>query len=97
IYYVSVTGITGTHSAPHLQIKAACRMIRKSTSLPIAVGFGIRSASQVSEIASSADGVVVGSAIVELVEQGVRNGLGSEALISGVLDLVKTLAQASRA
>ncbi|MEM7072712.1 MAG: tryptophan synthase subunit alpha, partial [Pseudomonadota bacterium] len=47
IYYVSVTGITGTHSAPHLQIKAACRMIRKSTSLPIAVGFGIRSASQV--------------------------------------------------
>lgn len=72
IYYVSITGITGTASPVAADVRGAVDRIRRFTSLPVAVGFGIRTAEQAQEIGHAADAAVVGSAIVSRIEQHVR-------------------------
>jgi len=67
LYYVSVAGITGKQSAALASIETAVARFRQTTDLPIAVGFGVRTPEQAGQIACVADGVVVGSAIVDLV------------------------------
>ncbi|NMW31677.1 tryptophan synthase subunit alpha [Altererythrobacter sp. RZ02] len=67
VYYVSVAGITGKQQAATASIEDAVAKLKASTDLPIAVGFGVRTPEQASAIAKVADGVVVGSALVELV------------------------------
>src|SRR5260221_12880129 len=67
VYYVSVLGITGTKAPDLKSVKANVRRLRKHTSLPIAVGFGVKTAEQARTIALDADGVVVGSALVNAV------------------------------
>ena len=67
LYYVSVAGITGKQQAALESIESNVARIKKSTDLPVAVGFGVRTPEQAREIARVADGVVVGSALVELV------------------------------
>ena len=69
IYYVSVAGITGLQQAAAGSIEQAVARLKASTDLPIAVGFGIRTPDQAAAVARIADGVVVGSAIVDLVAQ----------------------------
>ncbi len=69
VYYVSVAGITGLQQAATASIEEAVNKLKAATDLPIAVGFGVRTPEQASAIAKVADGVVVGSALVELVEQ----------------------------
>ena len=65
VYYVAVAGVTGTKSASAISIEKAVATIKEYTSLPIAVGFGIKSPQDVNIVAQSADGVVVGSSIVK--------------------------------
>jgi len=67
IYYVSVAGITGKQQAALGSIEAAVARLKAATDLPVAVGFGVRTPEQAAAIARHADGVVVGSALVELV------------------------------
>ncbi|WP_353230076.1 tryptophan synthase subunit alpha [Novosphingobium sp.] len=67
VYYVSVAGITGKQSAALTSIENAVARLKATTDLPIAVGFGVRTPEQAGPIARVADGVVVGSAIVDLV------------------------------
>ena len=67
LYYVSVAGITGLQQAAASSIEQAVARLKAATDLPIAVGFGIRTPDQAAAVARVADGVVVGSAIVELV------------------------------
>jgi tryptophan synthase alpha chain len=67
VYYVSVAGITGKQQAAQASIEEAVARLKAATDLPIAVGFGVRTPEQAAAIARVADGVVVGSAIVELV------------------------------
>ncbi|MXO48375.1 tryptophan synthase subunit alpha [Erythrobacter vulgaris] len=67
LYYVSVAGITGKQQAAQTSIDEAVARLKAATDLPIAVGFGVRTPEQAGEIAKVADGVVVGSALVELV------------------------------
>ncbi|SMQ57834.1 tryptophan synthase, alpha chain [Altererythrobacter xiamenensis] len=67
LYYVSVAGITGKQQAAQASIEEAVSRLKSATDLPVAVGFGVRSPEQAAEIAKVADGVVVGSALVELV------------------------------
>ncbi len=67
VYYVSVAGITGLQQAAQASIDAAVARLKAATDLPIVVGFGVRTPEQAAAIAKVADGVVVGSAIVELV------------------------------
>ena len=88
IYYVSVAGITGKQQAAQGSIDEAVARIKAATALPVAVGFGIRTPEQAAAIARVADGVVVGSAIVELV--GEHGGEAPEM----VREYVATLAKA---
>ena len=69
LYYVSVAGITGLQQAAQASIESAVARLKAATDLPVAVGFGVRTPEQAGAIAAVADGVVVGSAIVELVGQ----------------------------
>jgi tryptophan synthase alpha chain len=70
LYYVSMTGVTGVRSVASDAARAAVARLKQHTDLPIAVGFGIRTAEAAAEIARSADAVVVGSALVDEVAQG---------------------------
>ena len=69
VYYVSVAGITGLQQAATASIASAVARLKAATDLPIAVGFGVRTPEQAGAIAKVADGVVVGSALVELCAQ----------------------------
>ena len=73
VYYVSVTGITGTASAAATSIADAYRRIRKQTNLPIVTGFGIRTPEQAAQSANLSDGAVVGSAVVDIIAGGLAN------------------------
>jgi tryptophan synthase alpha chain len=71
VYYVAIAGITGTKSAATDSIRSAFTRLREETDLPAVAGFGIRSAEQANEVATIADGVVVGSALVQKIEDAV--------------------------
>lgn len=91
LYYVSVAGITGQQQAAQASIEEAVTRLKAGTDLPVAVGFGVRTPEQAAAIARVADGVVVGSAIVEIVGQ-----YGKDAG-PHVRDYVKSLSDAIRA
>jgi tryptophan synthase alpha chain len=80
IYYVSREGVTGVRAQLAVGIAAAVARIRRFTPLPVAVGFGISSRAQVAEVAAQADGVVVGSALVNVIGDnlGQRARIGPE-------------------
>jgi len=69
LYYVSVAGITGLQQAAQASIEDAVTRLKAGTDLPIAVGFGVRAPEQAAAIGAVADGVVVGSAIIDLIAQ----------------------------
>jgi len=73
LYYISITGITGTAVPKIEDIKKGVAKIRKISKLPIAVGFGISSPAQAKEIAEVADGIVIGSAVVKLINENRNN------------------------
>ena len=89
IYYVSVAGITGLQQAAQGSIDEAVARLKAATALPVAVGFGIRTPEQAAAIARVADGVVVGSAIVELV--GEHGGEAPEMIREYVAGLAKAV------
>lgn len=76
LYYVSVAGITGLQQAAQTSIDEAVARLKAHTDLPVAVGFGVRTPEQAADIARVADGVVVGSALVELVAKHGANAAG---------------------
>ncbi len=97
VYYVSITGITGTRSAAKETLEAEIPRIRRHTSLPIAIGFGIRSPAQAGEASRIADGAVVGTAIVETLAGSLdAAGHATPGTIRAVLDHVRSLAEAVR-
>ena len=69
LYYVTITCITGQHSANINELQESILEVKKQTNLPILSGFGINNAKQVKEICSFCDGVVVGSSIVKIIEE----------------------------
>ena len=79
LYYISITGVTGTATPVIEDIQRDVERIREASVLPIAVGFGISTPEQAREIAPVADGVVVGSAFVRLIEEsGGRENLAAQ-------------------
>jgi tryptophan synthase alpha chain len=89
LYYVSVAGITGKQSAALTTIETAVARFKQTTDLPIAVGFGVRTPEQAGPIARVADGVVVGSAIVDLVAiHGTRAAEPVRALVADLAHAV---------
>jgi tryptophan synthase alpha chain len=94
VYYVSITGITGAAAPDTGKVAAAVARIKRHTQLPVCVGFGVRTAAQARAIAEDADGVVVGSALVDAVRQSLGPGAKStSATIAAVTDLVRALAE----
>lgn len=97
VYYVAITGITGTASADAKDVHKHVTRIKASTQLPVCVGFGIRTPEQARAIAKGADGVVVGSVLVTTIEKSLsKAGKATPKTVSGVLDLVKSLSAALR-
>ena len=69
IYAVSIAGITGARKDLHLQVKAAIQKIRKLTRIPVAIGFGISNPKQAAEASKLADGIIVGSAVIDVISK----------------------------
>lgn len=97
VYYVSITGITGT-AAPDVEaVHTQVDRIRRATTLPVVVGFGVKTPEQAKAIARGADGVVVGSALVNAIERSLdKDGKATGQTVSAVLDLVDSLASGLR-
>jgi tryptophan synthase alpha chain len=97
VYYVSIAGITGTKAPDLTEVGGHVGRIKAETRLPVAVGFGVKTEKQVSEIAGLAEGVVVGSALVSAIAQSFDDeGKATRATGSQVLALVERLAAALR-
>jgi len=97
VYYVSITGITGAASPNPRAVHDQVARIRQASDLPVAVGFGVKTPAQAKAIAKGADGVVVGSALVNAIAQNLgTRGQSTGKTVSMVLDLVKSLAGALR-
>jgi tryptophan synthase alpha chain len=97
VYYVSITGITGSAIPDAAKVTAAVARIKRHTGLPVAVGFGVKNADSARAIAQGADGVVVGSALIEAMRASLKDGKASAGTVKAVSDLVAELAQGVRA
>lgn len=97
VYYVAVTGVTGGTIASYDAVGDAVARIKRHTDLPVAVGFGVKTAADAVAIARGADGVVVGSALVERVRLSLDgDGRATEKTVSAVTSLVAELAAGVR-
>src|SRR5215813_3586790 len=97
VYYVSITGITGAATPEFGRVAQAVARIKRHTDLPIAVGFGVKNAEHARTIAQGADGVVVGSALVEAVRTSLDpDGKATPKTVAAVTDLIAELADGVR-
>jgi tryptophan synthase alpha chain len=97
VYYVSITGITGTRSATGADLAAGIARVRRATDLPIAIGFGIRSPAQAGEATTIADAAIVASVLIETLARDLDEaGRASPKTAQLVLDQVRGLADAVR-
>ena len=93
VYYVSIAGITGTRSAATTDIASAVARLKRHTALPVAVGFGIKTADQAEAVAREADAAVVGSALVQKIADNLQHPAAAK---DAVLSLVRDLAAGVR-
>jgi tryptophan synthase alpha chain len=97
VYYVSITGITGTAAPNAARVGDAVARIKRHTSLPVAVGFGVRDAARARAIAEGADGVVVGSALIDALRETLdKDGKATAGTVKAVTNLVASLAEGVR-
>ena len=93
VYYVSITGITGTQ-APNLKdVSKNLKEITSVTDLPVVIGFGIRSPSQASTMANISDGIVVGSAVVDLIKSSLDCDKPKKHLLNTCLDFIRKVSK----
>jgi tryptophan synthase alpha chain len=98
VYYVSIAGVTGTAAPDAGKVATAVARIKRHTSLPVAVGFGVKSAEQARAIAQRADAVVVGSALVDALSKSLAGGgKAGPGTVKAVTDLVAELAAGVKA
>jgi tryptophan synthase alpha chain len=95
VYYVSITGITGTQAPDIKNVEDNIKKIREVTDLPIVIGFGIRSPAQATLMAEVSDGIVIGSAVVDLIKKTIdeNSDANSEDFIT-CLDFTKEISKA---
>jgi tryptophan synthase alpha chain len=97
VYYVSITGITGSASADTNAVGEAVARIKRHTKLPVCVGFGIRTPDAARAIAENANGAVVGTALVDALRDSLdAEGRATPSTVGAVADLVSALAQGVR-
>ena len=88
LYFVTITGITGQHSANILDLVQSIKEFKKQTNLPIVSGFGIKNEKQVQDVCRISDGAVVGSSIVKIIENNLDN---TDKAITIIKEFVKKL------
>ncbi|MXV45005.1 tryptophan synthase subunit alpha [Saccharibacter sp. 17.LH.SD] len=96
VYYVTITGITGTNSATEEQLTQAMTRLRRATSLPVVAGFGITTPEQARSASKITDGAVVASAIIKEMAATFQDGKATEKSIPTALAKIRSLAQAVR-
>lgn len=97
VYYVAITGITGTRSASSEHLAAAIPRVRNATGLPIAIGFGVRTPQQAAEASRVADAAVVASALIDTLAANLdEQGRAKPGAVEKVLDQVRALAAGVR-
>jgi tryptophan synthase alpha chain len=97
LYYVAITGITGTRSADAASVRAAIERLRRFTQLPVAVGFGIKTPAQAAQVARAADAAVVGSTVVDRLALNLDSaGNAKPGLVDAVLADIRALAAGVR-
>jgi tryptophan synthase alpha chain len=97
VYYVSITGITGSATPNASRVSDAVARIKRHTKLPVAVGFGVRTAQNAREIAQGADAVVVGSALIDRLRASLdEQGRATAGTVAAVTALVSELADGVR-
>jgi len=97
VYYVSITGITGAATPDPVKVAQAVARIKRHTTLPVAVGFGVKNAAHARAIAEGADGVVVGSVLVDAVKDSLdADGKATSRTVAAVADLVAGLSAGVR-
>lgn len=97
VYYVSITGITGTAAPDAGEVMDAVARIKRHTKLPVAVGFGVRTAAHARAIAEGVDGVVVGSALIDALKASLDSkGKSTGKTVTAVTGLVASLAEGVR-
>lgn len=97
VYYVSMTGVTGSALSNPTDIADQVTRIKNHTDLPVCVGFGIKTADDAKRIGADADGVVVGSALVQAVEKSLENGKATANTARAVHELVADIAKGVQA
>ncbi len=97
VYYVSITGITGAAAPEAAKVASAVRRIKTHTKLPVVVGFGVKNPAAAQTIAAHADGVVIGSALVETLRASLdETGKPTERCVKAVADLAASIAKGVR-
>jgi tryptophan synthase alpha chain len=96
VYYVSIAGVTGAAAPDAAKVAAAVARVKRHTDLPVAVGFGVRDAASAAAIARFADGVVVGTALVEATRASLIDGEAGPHTVEAVAGLVERLAAGVR-
>jgi tryptophan synthase alpha chain len=96
VYYVSIAGITGAAAPDTAKVAAAVARIKAATPLPVCVGFGVKTPAQAAAIAAVADGVVVGSALVEALRGSLDGGRATARTVPAVHDLVRSISEGVR-
>ena len=97
VYYVSIAGVTGTRSASEVELAAAMPRLRQATSLPVAIGFGIRTPHQAASATRVADGAVVASALLDTLAASLdAGGQATASTVPAILEQLRTLAAAVR-
>jgi tryptophan synthase alpha chain len=96
VYYVSITGVTGSAAPDAVKVGAAVARIKRHTRLPVAVGFGVKDAESAAGVAAKADGVVVGSALVEAVRASLVDGKAGPGAVEAIAAAVKRIAAGVR-
>ena len=96
VYYVSIAGITGTRSAADADVSAAVARLKRHTDLPVAVGFGIKTADDAAIVGRDADGVIVGTAVCNAIAGSLVDGKATAGTVAAVTTLVNGLATGAR-
>jgi tryptophan synthase alpha chain len=91
IYYVALKGVTGAGHLDAEDVAQHLAHIREATTLPLAVGFGIKDAESARRVGAAADGVVVGSALVDTIASAAAQGASREELLRAATDLVASI------
>lgn len=92
VYYVSMTGVTGAAIKSRAAVGEAVQRIKSHTDLPVAVGFGIKTAEDAAEIGKHADGIVVGTVLVDAIAKTLVDGKATDRTVAAVRDLVADIA-----